>query len=667
MGYRGDDLDLRTPQTWSAGDVGDGRRARSGYGSRGPIWVDDTVLACANHAFEVALAHRSGEVRIEHLLYALTRIDAAAEVLEKRGVRVASLRRESATLIASDIPVGLSGGAATPHRSEPFEDALRLAASEAMRRNAPATVDDLLLVFTDIRPDLPGLTLLARHLPRMTREVPEPMRAMAYEPRYVEVSEPSRERLRMPSPGYYASESLPPRRTELAASPADTIQNTRIEALEQMVRALSHDLAGERKSFAAMLQDMQRDVLAQRDDTSRFGGGLNERLQSLEHLVVSSRGDGAMSVQLADRVQGIELAIERKLNEIGRTWSGLTDRLSGLEQDVQHASRGGVSVDLTPIADRIGAVERQVAASAAETGRQWAATGDRLKALEHAVAADHAPQLDLTPIDHRLDVIEEALLSQDGSLSRETSERLNAIERLVQSQREEIIAETEVLKSSVAALAGVLRAQPSEAERIKLVTSLLGDSRAAVVASVNGPLMQRFDALVSLIDARQGEVQARQTAIAARQDEIQGAVAAAQDRLASVERALVAAVERSEESHKVYAQELVEVHDALLKLNTNQHTLAGSVDQWRNHGTTELAAIGGRLDVLARESGRPIQMLEQMSTSMAAMHRITVERYHRRNRFWYWLFGTDDWIAASWPSQLAKVEAERALVKTVQR
>ena len=79
MGYRGDDLDLRTPQTWSAGpgnagpgstgsggDVpgwaAEGGRVR-GYGARGPIWVDDTVLACANHAFDVALAHRAGEVR----------------------------------------------------------------------------------------------------------------------------------------------------------------------------------------------------------------------------------------------------------------------------------------------------------------------------------------------------------------------------------------------------------------------------------------------------------------------------------------------------------------------------------------------------------------------------------------------------------------------------
>src|SRR5262245_21708748 len=120
MGYRGEDLDLRTPQGWSGAQGPDytgaptaevflnaprGRIASSMPAPSGPIWVDDTVLACCNHAFDVALAHRSAEVRLEHLIYALTRIEAAAEALEARGVRVPILRRESATVIASEIPV----------------------------------------------------------------------------------------------------------------------------------------------------------------------------------------------------------------------------------------------------------------------------------------------------------------------------------------------------------------------------------------------------------------------------------------------------------------------------------------------------------------------------------------------------------------------------------
>ena len=52
MGYRGEDLDLRTPQMGTRpladltnGDIGTGRQRA--YGARGEtIWVDDTVLAC---------------------------------------------------------------------------------------------------------------------------------------------------------------------------------------------------------------------------------------------------------------------------------------------------------------------------------------------------------------------------------------------------------------------------------------------------------------------------------------------------------------------------------------------------------------------------------------------------------------------------------------------
>lgn len=629
MGYRGDDLDLRTPQTrgagggaggapdagWSGAEAGRGR----GYAGRGPIWVDDTLLACANHAFDVALAHRAGEVRIEHLLYALTRIDAAAETLEKRGVRVAGLRRESATVIASDIPVGLPAtGGAVPRRSEGLEEALRLAAAEAGHRNAPATPDDLLTVLLDIRPDLPGLGLLARHTVR------DPLR------------EPPRERVRMPAGSYYVQE--PPRgarpdigrpemgRSELAATPADTIQNSRIEALEQMVRALSHDLAGERKSFQALLQDMQRDFMATRDDQSRLGGGLYDRLQSLEHLVAQGRGgDGAP--QVYERLQGLEIGLDKRLAELSRTWSGLSDRLH--------------------------AVEQALSSGASEQGRHWAAATDRLKSLEQAVGARGAGAVDLTPISDRLDVIEEALLSPDAATTREVSERLASIERLVQSQRAEIIAETEVLKADVAALAQQVARQAGHGDLIQQLAALLDQERGSMVAAVTGPLLQRVNALGAVAETRHGEQTASMGQLA--------------ERLAAAERALTLAVQRSEESHKAYAQELSELHDALMKLNTNQHTLAGSIDQWRTHGAGELTTVSKRLEALEREAGRPIAMLEQMSGSLEAMHRLTVSRHHRRNRFWYWLLGTDDWVAASWPSQLSKLEAERTLVKPAVR
>jgi hypothetical protein len=64
-----------------------------------------------------------------------------------------------------------------------------------------------------------------------------------------------------------------------------------------------------------------------------------------------------------------------------------------------------------------------------------------------------------------------------------------------------------------------------------------------------------------------------------------------------------------------------------------------------------------------RESGKTIPMIEQLTATLDHMHKVTVEKYYRRNRFWYWLFGTDDWVAASWPSQAARIVEDLKAVK----
>jgi hypothetical protein len=153
-----------------------GARANSHHG--GPIWVDETVLAAANHAFEVALAHGAREVRLEHLLHALTRIEPAAATLELRGVRVVPLRRDSAVYIASDIPV--SGTGAAPRRSHELEEALRLSAAHAAHAGRPAGVDDVLHVLVDLRSDHPAGDLLLRHLARGSRDFWSPLGRAPY-------------------------------------------------------------------------------------------------------------------------------------------------------------------------------------------------------------------------------------------------------------------------------------------------------------------------------------------------------------------------------------------------------------------------------------------------------------------------------------------------------
>ncbi|MGL4395148.1 MAG: Clp protease N-terminal domain-containing protein [Hyphomicrobium sp.] len=598
MGYRGEDLDLRTPQTWSAtpGDLAsvnepapmlNGQRAP--YRS-GPIWVDETVLACSNHAFDVALAHRAGDVRLEHLLHALTRIDAAAEALEARGVRVAALRRESATIIASEIPVGLPNGKGTPRRSEDFAEVLRLAAANAARRNAPAGIEDLLYVLFEHRADMPGLSLLSRHTMRSVRETSEPLPPLT---RYVADTH------RYASPRPQSTPAVePPRafRPETSSSVVDQMQTSRIEALEQMVRGLGNDLAQERQVVSGLLKDLNRETLATRDEHGRLQTGLYDRLNMLEQAVVQTRGGTGNGEGFVDRLQAIEDGLDRRLSDMSGAWSVLSDRLQALE----------------------GAVREP---------RSVAAPKDLADSLRNA--------FDLTPISNRLDIIEEALLSSDTRGIDELSERV---------------------KSLQADITRALAANAQNAGRFEqLVTTVgqRGDITGALVpaivervqTAIANPLIERVHAIANGATSQQAELRTALTKF--------------DERMSGVEGAITAEIETAAAKHQAYAQDLTEVHDALMKLNQNQHTLAGSIDQWRSDAAGDIAVISNRLATLDADNERPIETLNALTTHMDTMNRMMIERYHRRNRFWYWLFGTDDWIGASWPSQAAVMEAER--------
>lgn len=571
MVYRGEDLDLRTPQTAGAPvaeTAGEGA-ARGGF-RNGPILVDDVVLACSNHAYDIALAHRAGEVRVEHLIYALTRIDTAIDALEARGVRLSSLRRDAAALVASEIPVGLPNGKGSPRRSDDFAEVLRLASANAGRRNAPANVDDVLSVLVDQRPDITGAVLLNRHLGRGSLREPieplPPLTRYAQEPRYVRVP--------YEAPRYYVE--APPRgyRSEFAGSATDAAQNTRIEALEQMVRSLSNDLAGERQVLSGLLKDLSRETQAQRDDQGRMHTGMFDRMQTIEQAVSQMRGINAPDA-LVQQLQNIETGLELRLQDMSQSWAVLSARL----QDLEAAIRDG------------------------------------------AVAGG----TDLRPIAHRLDVIEEAVLSRDGGggANGELFDRLTALE-------------SEITKA--------LAANVASANRVESLVMGLERNEDGSAISFTGSA----GGILQYLEDSTGSLNRLGTDIG--------------ERLGAVERALTAEIETAAAKHQAYAHDLSEVHEALMKLNQNQHTLAGSIDQWRTDAAGDVAMISNRLNHLDRDSGRSGE-LSALSSRMDAISKTMVERYHRRNRFWYWLFGTDDWIGASWPSQAAAIEAEKVRLK----
>ncbi len=476
-GYRGADLDLRTARTWSATSTDlmsgfevpatappQGGRLQGQHAN--PIWVDETVLAAANHAFEVALAHSAREVRLEHLLHALTRVEAAAMTMELRGVRVGPLRRDTAVLIASDIPVGLSPGGGSPHRSHELEETLRLAAAHASHAGRPAGVDDILHVLVELRSDHPAGELLLRHLSRASRDFWSPL-----------------------GPG-----------------------------------------------------------------RAPYGGPA--------HLLdVSEAGRGVGRQRLAERGTGDPEVLER-LAEIERV-----------------------------VSDRLAAVEAALAGST---------TG-----VPH----------DLQPIKERLDFIEEAVLSREGEGA--IIERVSALGRLLQEERVE----------RTNALAGI-------AAELKALSGTLGHGGAGV-EGINASFGERLQGLAADLEQHRIELG---TSLG--------------DRIAAIERTLAAQGDKAAEAHTAYSEELADVHEALMKLNTNQHTLAGSLEQWRSNEAGEIHLINARIGSVQEDGMKRLHILERLAQDMEALAGTAGEEQKERRSFGQWLFGTDDWIKASWQKHI---------------
>ena len=366
MQYKGDDLDLRVPHTRTPRDnympdyeppASNGRWSRTQHtapsGPAEPLWVDEVLLACCNYAFDVAQANGAAEVGLEHLVNALTRVDAAARALEARGVREGQLRRESAALIASEIPAANAGEAVVPRRSPELEDVLRRSADIAHRRGAPAGVEDVLWVLLHFNRDEPVLQLLRRMAPDWQRADWSRVREFA-------TPEPARPIQMVANDGAQA----------------------RIGNIEDSLRLMQVEFASERKTLMELVRDIQRDVVAQRGDGAAFRGDLGQRLETLERAV-QLRGDGSrMSAQIADRLAGLEKAVHGGLGEATRGTAQLGQRLTTLELAL---GDGRSAAGQQAIAERMANLEKAVHGGLGEGARNWSHLGQRLTALEAAL------------------------------------------------------------------------------------------------------------------------------------------------------------------------------------------------------------------------------------------------------------------------------------------
>jgi hypothetical protein len=319
MWYKGNDLDLRAPYAGQGGGRGDAGPFEARRG--GTIAVDQTVLACCNGAYDAALFHGAREIRPEHLLYALTRVEAARGILEQHGISAQRLRREAAAAIAAETPAAGADGRGPPRASAELEDLLRAAAGRAVQDGVAASVHDVMRALLGHGRDAPATGLLLQ-----AAADPQALERWGAEP----------------PAGLLAGSAANPLQPDAAAR----LQG-RLEQLEAAMRALAAEVAAGHKDMRDLFGEM-RQALPSGD----AGGAIEARLAAIDRVLAG----------LGERFEAIRAFAP------GDGAAGLAARLSALEEKLSAqppAIADAVAIMLT---NRRGAGGDDLAALAAGEG-----------------------------------------------------------------------------------------------------------------------------------------------------------------------------------------------------------------------------------------------------------------------------------------------------------
>jgi tetrahydromethanopterin S-methyltransferase subunit B len=726
VAYRGGDLPLRTPRSQSGArePVLDGQIMPPGPDwlatamsdvEDAPVLVDQTVLACCNQAFELALAHRSADVCLEHLVHAMTLVPDAIRALHEAGVSDTSLRRESGIIIAHDIPSVSGGPAFSPQTSDQMADVLRYAAALAYSRRSPVTIEDLLATLFDMTRDQETQSLLNRH--RSEWNLREPIgRASRYVNGAANGAGPQPHTTSPPNSS--ANAQAGPEANMDIPTVTDSFQNTRIDALERTVRelaeALRHGTIGVQQpppttppvhytvetprsngggrrldddtagQVLGRLNEVEITVEQKFRELARTWNVLGDRLQTLEdRLVDSERKDGIERKDIErvtdsiDRLRGLETipgrldkidslvakldrldrldmveGFDRKLNSLEETFTRVVNRLEGLESRLDDKVDG--DFDLDPIRERLDAIGRQVG-ERPNMHAELAPLQQRLDVLSRQMTERMsdagAVNLDLSPIATRLEQLEQTIneRSTSGVDLGPVMDRMKELESRVGDNS--LMVET--ITSRMDTFDGNVDAARAKMNEVSMEISGLGrslDQRLQsislgggeidpnlIVNAVSQPMQATVGELRTLIDADRKEQREQFEYL------VQGLGKASQD----------------------HRNDLTEVHEAMLKLNGNQQTLAQSMDRWRLDVSGDLGVLASRLEQL--ETGfaaRPAEnssRIEELAAQMQQVTTVLQRKEERRSGVLMWLFGTEDWWSDGWrtPEEREAAAAER--------
>ena len=81
----------------------------------------------------------------------------------------------------------------------------------------------------------------------------------------------------------------------------------------------------------------------------------------------------------------------------------------------------------------------------------------------------------------------------------------------------------------------------------------------------------------------------------------------------------------------------------------DRHTLAGAVDNWRNNDSGEIHLINARIGAVHEDGAKRLAAMEKLCADVETLSNLIIDdRTRPRGTFKHWLYGTEDWVKASW-------------------
>jgi hypothetical protein len=730
MVYKGEDLELITPDEWSGARAGWGASRSSGRGPANErdltpdwldralvpqqggtaLWVDATVLACCNKAYDLAVVHHAGEVGLEHLVHAMTLDVDAIDVLRSYNIDVTSLRSESAARLAQGRRSWTANRGTSLPNSADFNGILTRAADHAYDEGQPVTIAHILEAMLAMNSNInqPTVQNLLKNNPSL---------------RYgaAQNANPTMGNQAVPN-GVANGVAANPIMTQLGETFYALLNdpNTRGEALTLLGTAFGTNLAAAAGGAGQVGSTGQIADAGQTGNTVQPGGTAAGAAVNTGHTgSPSSTLDPALVTMLnsiRDKVVELKTDDDKQQSVLEAKWNDTVNSLSNSFDTLSTAVMSKLgNLDAATLASlqtvvndlkqldldkKLAGLETSLVTKiGALTPTDVSDLKTRIAELKSALAAAPATSVSLTGIETKLDSVLHKVKDLDD-LDDKFDTHVTAVKTLLAGFQSSDLAE---LKSTIEGLKTTINSSPSSSievaqlkaklsdmddtlESIEKLAKRIDDPSGEIAAQIKASQKKLLEEIEELRPANLVSLESDIGDLKKLLKDADGGLVGDAKVLTLVEKvsdkvedlsyqvsklegvggelsttdmarlAKLVATELADDwsafKHKMDG-ELIKLqaslksvdaendarYDALLKLNQNQQALATAVDRLR----VELQDYSAK-SVLASTPHHESKLSEELR-ELKEMMKVRQDFW---SRFRYWLYGTNDWYAASW-------------------